>query len=86
LDEKEKRYFHHPDDVEKWYEIYHTSGHDLKECKTFLDLKKMAPLAASVAQEPRQGEHRWANSPDDDEQMGEINVIFRRSMSIASKA
>jgi hypothetical protein len=46
---------------------------------------KMPPLAAPVAQEPRQGKHRWANPPDDDEQMGEINVIFRGTMSIASK-
>jgi hypothetical protein len=45
----------------------------------------MPPLAAQVAQEPRRGEHRWANPPDDDEQMGEINVIFECSISIASK-
>jgi hypothetical protein len=36
-DQKEKRPFRRPDDVEKWCEIHHTKGHDLKECKTFLD-------------------------------------------------
>jgi hypothetical protein len=41
-------------------------------------------LPALVAQEPRRGEHRRAN-PDNEDQMGEINVIFRGSMSIASK-
>jgi hypothetical protein len=44
----------------------------------------MPPLAAPVAQEPRWGDHRRVG-PDDDEQMGEINVIFRDSMPIASK-
>jgi hypothetical protein len=38
-----------------------------------------------VAQEPRRGEHRWAYPVIDDEQMGEINVIFGGSMFIASK-
>jgi hypothetical protein len=38
-----------------------------------------------VAQEPHRGEHCPVNPTDDDEQMGEINVIFRGSMSIASK-
>jgi hypothetical protein len=37
-----------------------------------------------VAQEPHQGEHRRVD-PDNDKQMGEINVIFRGSMSIALK-
>jgi hypothetical protein len=45
----------------------------------------MPPPAAQVAQEPRRGEHHRTNPPNDDEQMGEINVIFRGSMSIASK-
>jgi hypothetical protein len=45
----------------------------------------MPPSAVSVAQEPRHGDHCRANPPDDDEQMGEINVIFGGSMSIASK-
>jgi hypothetical protein len=57
----------------------------MKECKTFLDRKKMPPPPASVAQEPRWGEHRWANPPNDDEQLGEISVIFRGSMSITLK-
>jgi hypothetical protein len=57
----------------------------LEECKTFLDHKKMPPPSALVAQEARQGEHRRANLSDNDEQMGEINIIFRGSMSITSK-
>jgi hypothetical protein len=56
-----------------------------KSAKKNLDRKKMPPLAAQVAQEPRRGKHCWVNSPDDDEQMGEINVIFRGTKSIASK-
>jgi hypothetical protein len=43
-----------------------------------------AATGSTVAQEPRRGEHRRAN-PDDDEKMGEINVIFGGSMSVASK-
>jgi hypothetical protein len=77
--------FRCPDDAEKWCEIHHTSGHDLKECKTFLDRKKMPPPAAQVSQEPCWGEHHRANPSDDDEQMGKINVIFRGTMSIAPK-
>jgi hypothetical protein len=57
----------------------------MKECKIFLDRKKMQSPATQVAQEPRWGEHHRANPPDDDEQMGEINVIFEGSMSIVSK-
>jgi hypothetical protein len=45
----------------------------------------MPPPVAPVAQEPRRGKHRRANPPDDDEQMGEINVIFGGSISITSK-
>jgi hypothetical protein len=56
--QKEKMPFCHLDDIEKWCEIHRTSGHDLKECKTFLDHKKMPPPPAPVAQEPRRGEHR----------------------------
>jgi hypothetical protein len=56
----------------------------MEECKTFLDCKKMPLPIAPVAQEPHQGEHCRAN-PDNDDQMGEINVIFRGSMSITSK-
>ncbi len=50
---KEKRYFWRPDDAEKWCEIHRTMGHDLKGWKTFLDRKKMPPLAALAPQEPR---------------------------------
>jgi hypothetical protein len=45
---QEGRSFRHPADAEKWCEIYHTDGHDLEWCKTFLDHKKMsspAPVA-----------------------------------------
>jgi hypothetical protein len=52
LEQKEKRPFWRPDDVEKWCEIHHTLGHVLEECKTFLDRKKMPPPAAPVPQEP----------------------------------
>jgi hypothetical protein len=52
-DQKEKRPFCHPDDVEKWCEIHRTLGHNLEECKIFLDCKKMPPPAAQVAQEAR---------------------------------
>jgi hypothetical protein len=72
------------DDVEKWYEIHHTSGHDLEECKTFLDRKKMPPPTASAPQELRRVDQHRVDS-NGDEQMREINVIFRGSMSIASK-
>jgi hypothetical protein len=59
-------------------------GHDLEECNTFLDLKKIPPLATPVPQEPRRVDQCRVYS-DGDEQMGEINVIFRGSMSITSK-
>jgi hypothetical protein len=42
------------------------------------------PPPAPVAQEPCRGEHRQANSNNED-QIGEINVIFGGSMSISSK-
>jgi hypothetical protein len=38
----------------------------------------------TAAQEPWRGDHRWAD-PDNDDQLDEINVIFRGSLSIASK-
>jgi hypothetical protein len=44
----------------------------------------MPPPAAPVAQEPHRGMHRQVD-PDNEDQMGEINVIFGGSMSIASK-
>jgi hypothetical protein len=84
-DQKEKKHFYCSDDAEKWCKIHHTSGHYLEECKTFLDQKKMPLPAAPAPQDARRCEHRRVNPPDDDEQMGEINVIFRGSMSIASK-
>jgi hypothetical protein len=56
----------------------------MEECKTFLDRKKMPPPAVLVPQEPWRVDQHQAYS-DGDEQMGEINVIFRGSMSIASK-
>jgi hypothetical protein len=37
-----------------------------------------------VVQEPHRGEHHQAD-PDNEDQMGEINMIFGGSMSIASK-
>jgi hypothetical protein len=45
----------------------------------------MPPPTAPVAQEPHWGEHRQVD-PDNEDQMGEINVIFRGSMPITSKA
>jgi hypothetical protein len=73
--------FHHPDDAEKWCEIHRTSGHDLKQCKTFLDRKKMPRTTAHVTQEPQWGKHGRANPPDDDEQIGEINIIPGQSFT-----
>jgi hypothetical protein len=80
--QKEKRLFRRHDDAEKWCEIHHTIWHNLEECKTFLDRMKMS--APQVVQEQRRGEHRWANT-DNEDQMDEINVIFRGSLSISSK-
>jgi hypothetical protein len=36
-EQKEKMHFRRLDDAEKWCEIHHTMGHNLEECKTFLD-------------------------------------------------
>jgi hypothetical protein len=78
------RLFRCPDNTEKWCEIHHTDGHDLEECKTFLDHKKMSPPAASAPQDPCPGEHHREVS-NGDEHMAEINMIFGGSMSITSK-
>jgi Ni/Co efflux regulator RcnB len=72
-EQKEKMLFRRPDDVEKWYEIHRTVRHDLEECKTFLDRKKMP--APQVAQEPHRGEHRQANTNNED-QIDKINEIL----------
>jgi hypothetical protein len=58
-------------------------GHDLEECKTFLDRKKMPPPATPVPQEPWRVDQRRVDS-NNDEQIREFNVIFGGSMSIAS--
>jgi hypothetical protein len=50
---RKRRPFRRPDDVEKCCEIHRTVGHDLEQCKTFLDRKKIPPPAAPVPQEPR---------------------------------
>jgi hypothetical protein len=49
-DQKEKSHFRHLDDVEKWCEIHRTAGHDLEECKTFMDRKKIPPPETPVPQ------------------------------------
>jgi hypothetical protein len=82
--QKEKRPFKRPPDAWKWCDIHRTIGHDLEECETFLDRKKMPSPATPMPQEARRGEHRRVD-PDDDEQMREINVIFGGSVSITSK-
>jgi hypothetical protein len=56
--------FRCPADAEKWCEIHCTAGHDIEECITYLDRKKMAEKP--VAQEPWRGDHRQAD-PDNDE-------------------
>jgi hypothetical protein len=51
-DQKERRCFRCPDNAEKWCDIYHTDRHNLEECKTFLDHKKMPPPAAPAPKIP----------------------------------
>jgi hypothetical protein len=65
--------FRHPVDAKKWCEIHHRSGHNLEECKTYLDHKKKEDETAPP--ESRQGHHHRANS-DNDEQLNKINMIF----------
>jgi hypothetical protein len=48
-DQKEKKLFRHPNGAEKWCEIHRTPRHDLEECKTFLDHKK---IPTSLGQSP----------------------------------
>jgi hypothetical protein len=83
-EQKESRPFRCPNDTEKWCEIHLTTKHDLEEYKTFLYQKKMPPPAALAPQEPQRIDQLQVDS-DGDEQMGEINVIFGGSMSIAPK-
>jgi hypothetical protein len=45
-DQKEKRPFRCPDGAEKWCEIHRIDGHDLEECKNFLNRKRMPPPEA----------------------------------------
>jgi hypothetical protein len=82
IEQKEKRLFHCLADAKKWCEIHHTTGHDLKECKPFLDCKKIP--APQATQEPHHGEH-CRTDLDNEDQMGRINVIFGGSLSISSK-
>jgi hypothetical protein len=48
--------FRHSADAKKWCEIHHTSGHDLEECRTYLDRKKKED--EPMAPEPRRGDQR----------------------------
>jgi hypothetical protein len=55
-----------------------------KSARLFEIKKKMPPPATPTPQEPWWVDQRRVDS-DGDEQKGEINVIFRGSMSITSK-
>jgi hypothetical protein len=63
-DQKERRSFCYPADAKKLCEIYRTTRHDLEECRTYLDCKKMPEKPAT--QEPHRGDHHQAN-PNNDE-------------------
>jgi hypothetical protein len=65
-DQKGKRPFRCPNDAENWCKIHHTIGHDLGECRTFLDHKKMLPPVVPAPQEPRHGDHRWIDLGSDE--------------------
>jgi hypothetical protein len=47
-EQKERRPFWCPDDVEKWCEIHCTTGHDLEMCKTFFGSEEDA-IASSAS-------------------------------------
>jgi hypothetical protein len=49
-EQEEKRQFRRPANAEKWCEIYRIIGHNMEECKSFLDRKKMPEK--SMVQEP----------------------------------
>jgi hypothetical protein len=48
--------FRHSANAKKWCEIHHTSGHDLEECRTYLDRKKKED--EPMAPEPQRGDRR----------------------------
>jgi hypothetical protein len=55
-EQKEKRSFYRSADAKKWCEIHRILGHDLEECRTFLDCKKMPEkLAASGTEAAMRG-------------------------------
>jgi hypothetical protein len=46
-EQKENRLFYRPANAKRWCKIHHTTWHDMEECKTFLDLKKMLEKPAA---------------------------------------